>query len=81
MPDDTRSRLMACFQGVFPDLDESAILRLTQAACPAWDSLASVTLVRLVEEQFGMEMDLFDLDELDSFGAMEVYMRNRVPAL
>jgi len=75
--DDAQSRLVRCFQAVFPGVDESTVLGLTQAAYPAWDSLALVTLVRLIEEQFGVELDLFDIEELDSFTAMEAYIRNR----
>lgn len=74
--DDIQLRLMACFQAVFPEQDEKALVRLSQATHPGWDSLASVTLVRLVEEQFGVQMDLFDLEELDSFAAVERYIRN-----
>jgi acyl carrier protein len=74
--DDIQARLLACFQAVFPEQDEKAMVGLSQAMHSGWDSLASVTLVRLVEEQFGVQMDLFDLEELDSFAAMEKYIRN-----
>jgi acyl carrier protein len=74
--DDIQLRLLACFQAVFPEQDEKALAGLSQATYPNWDSLASVTIVRLIEEQFGVQMDLFDLEELDSFAAMEKYIRD-----
>jgi acyl carrier protein len=74
--DDIQTRLLACFQAVFPQRDDKALLELSQATYPDWDSLASVTLVRLIEEQFRVQLDLFDLETLDSFAAMEKYLRN-----
>ena len=74
--DDIQLRLLACFHAVFPEQNEEALVGLSQTTQPGWDSLASVTRVRLIEEQFGVQMDLFDLDELDSFAAMEKYIRN-----
>ena len=74
--DDIQTRLLACFQAVFPERNDQALMELSQAAYPGWDSLASVTLVRLIEEQFHIQLDLFDLETLDSFAAMEKYIRN-----
>ena len=74
--DDVASLLVKCFQGVFPGLDSSTILGLSQATYAPWDSLASVALVRVIEEQFGIQLDLFDLEQLDSFVAMEAYIRS-----
>jgi hypothetical protein len=74
--DDVQPRLLTCFQAVFPGRDAAALLRLNQASEPAWDSLASVTLVRLIEEQFNVQVDLFDMEEIDSFQTMENHIRN-----
>jgi acyl carrier protein len=74
--DDIQTRLLACFQAVFPERDEKALMQLSQATYPGWDSLASVTLVRLIEDQFHVQLDLFDLESLDSFDAMEKHLRN-----
>lgn len=78
--DDIQQQLLACFQAVFPNEEENALAVLSQATHPAWDSLASVTLVRVIEEQFGIQMDLFDIEELDSFHAVEAYLRHRMAA-
>ena len=39
-----------------------------------WDSLASVTLVAALQEEFGVEIDLGDLPELVSFHAVLRYL-------
>jgi len=39
-----------------------------------WDSLASVTLIHVVEQEFGVTIDLFDLEALDSYAALRQYL-------
>ena len=73
--EDVQQRLLACFQAVFPERDDKALMELSQETYSGWDSLASVTLVRLIEEQFGIQIDLFDLEELNSFSAMSNYLQ------
>ncbi|MCC7498574.1 MAG: acyl carrier protein [Bryobacterales bacterium] len=72
---DVQSRLLTCFRAVFPKLDDGALAGLSQPAHEGWDSLASVTLVRLIEDEFQVQFDLFDLEELDSFPALETRLR------
>jgi len=64
---DVRSRLAHCFSVVFPDLEESEIPRSSVASVSAWDSLASINLYSLVEEEFGIEISMEDLERLLSF--------------
>jgi acyl carrier protein len=47
-------RLTECFRSVFPDLSSDEILRASSASVATWDSLATVTLVSLIEEEFGV---------------------------
>jgi acyl carrier protein len=68
-----RARLERCFAAVFPDLPADAIAQARMDALPAWDSLATVTLVSVVEEEFGVRIDLDEpdaLEGLDSFEAL-----------
>jgi acyl carrier protein len=67
-------RLIGCFQTVFPDLPEAAIPVATQATVAAWDSIAAITLVNVIEEEFQVQMDLDALDELDSFERILKYI-------
>ena len=66
MPD-TRDRLVQCFKNVFPDLEEAEIPRATMERVEAWDSLASVTLIAIAEEDFGVEFLPDDLAHFVSF--------------
>jgi acyl carrier protein len=72
--DAIRDRLVACFQTVFPDLPEAEIPAATQALIAAWDSVAAITLVNVIEDEFGIEVDLDLLAELDSFSRIHEYV-------
>jgi acyl carrier protein len=54
---DLDTRLTAIFRVAFPSLDELAIPSATRDSVAAWDSIAAVTLARLVEEEFGPVFD------------------------
>lgn len=64
--DETKERLARCFRLVFPGLKvpaESA----SQETVPEWDSVASITLMNVVEEEFGIQMDFEAVSDLTSF--------------
>jgi acyl carrier protein len=42
-----------------------------------WDSVAAITLVNLIEDEFGFQMDLDLLPELDSFDRILAYIRTQ----
>jgi acyl carrier protein len=76
--DDTNRRLTKCFSAVFPELTENAIHSASPETVPAWDSLASVTLTTVVEEEFALEIDAEDIESLVSFQKLLEYLRARV---
>ena len=78
--DETRQRLTNCFQVVFPELPQNAIAGASTATVAEWDSIAAITLMNVVEDEFAMQMDLDDLAELDSFEKLYSYLRKRLPA-
>ena len=67
-------RLVRCFAAVFPNVRAEQIPDVSVDNVHEWDSLASVTLVALLEEEFGAQIDLFDLPELTSFKAVQNYL-------
>jgi acyl carrier protein len=75
--DHVQIRLVKCFQAVFPALPEDAILQCTQATNSAWDSIAAITLANVIEEEFGFQMDLEVLPELDSFDRVLSYVNTQ----
>ena len=70
-------RLTNCFKTVFPDLSETDIQSATQASVPAWDSIAAITLVNVIEEEFQFQMDFDLLGELDSYPRILQYLEQQ----
>ena len=60
-------RLKECFRSVFPNLSDDEILRASSASIATWDSLATVTLVSLIEEEFGVTIAPDEYEYLVSF--------------
>ena len=78
--DDTRARLQKCFVAVFPGLTPQAALAASPTTVPGWDSLSSVTLFTLIEEEFGLSLSVDALDEFGSFAQILVCLeRNGHP--
>jgi acyl carrier protein len=65
--DDLRDRLVRCFQAVFPDLGAAEIQRASMSSVARWDSVATITLVGVLEEEFGTQVPPQDLEQLVSF--------------
>jgi acyl carrier protein len=78
--DTIAQRLITCFQTVFPDLSETAIPHASQDSVAKWDSTAAIMLVNVVEDEFGIEMDLDRLAELDSFSRIHEYLTRELHA-
>jgi acyl carrier protein len=70
MVDDARGRLVRCFQAVFPGLSAEAAEKARPEAVPGWDSIATVTLLNVVEEEFRVQFEPEDLERLTSFDAL-----------
>ena len=62
-------RLLQCFRTVFPKLSEAQIRSASTDTVAEWDSLATAKLFSLVEEEFGVMLDIDQLDEMTSFAA------------
>lgn len=72
--DEVQNRLTKCFQIVFPDLPPSEIPKARQESVAAWDSVASITLLNVIEEEFQIEIDLELVAELDSYERVRQYL-------
>jgi acyl carrier protein len=64
---DIQERVTRCFSNVFPDLPDEEIARASTASVPAWDSVAHVTLLSSIAEEFGRPFEIEDYEELVSF--------------
>lgn len=68
-------RLIRCFQAVFPNLDDKQAVRATTANVSEWDSVASTNLIAVIEEEFGVEFPVSDIEKLDSFQKIANHLR------
>jgi acyl carrier protein len=74
--DNLDNRLVRCFSSVFPDLNEDQIRNASVDSVSAWHSLASVTLIAVLQEEFALQVNLADLPNLVSFSAVQNYVRH-----
>ena len=74
--DNLEHRLVRCFSSVFPELNEDQIRNASVDSVADWHSLASVTLISVVQEEFGVQVGLTDLPNLMSFSAVQNYVQH-----
>ncbi len=67
-------RLDRCFASVFPDLDPGAIRAANTDDTPTWDSSAMLTLIAVVEEEFGTRFKDEVLVNLVSYQAFVTHL-------
>jgi acyl carrier protein len=71
---DLASRLKTCFSIVFPTLSDGEIPHSSVATVGNWDSLATVTLVAVVEEEFGIQVVPEAVGDFQSFDLVLDYL-------
>ncbi|MGO9467600.1 MAG: acyl carrier protein [Isosphaeraceae bacterium] len=76
----TQARLIQCFSAVFPDLGENEIPQADRERLANWDSLANFSLISVIEEEFGIQIDADDVDRFVSFGSVLEYLQSKEPA-
>ena len=77
---DQDDRLVRCFASVFPTLSEEEIRASNVVPLFDLDSLAGVTFVTLIDQEFGVNVELPDLLEMGSFEAISQFLRKRNPS-
>jgi acyl carrier protein len=75
---DCDDRLMRCFVSTFPGATRDELRKAKFDAISGWDSLRGVTLVAVLEEEFGVQIDLPELLELETFDSVKRYLLKRV---
>jgi acyl carrier protein len=71
-------RLSNCFATVFPDLTPEEIPRASHASVATWDSLATVTLIAVIEEEFGVSVEPEAFDYMVSYDLALEYLEKKV---
>lgn len=74
-----KEKVVRCFSSVFPDLSEQEIYRASTASVAAWDSVAQVTLLATIAEEFGRSFELEDFEELVSYSLIINRLENQSP--
>jgi acyl carrier protein len=64
---DTRERLSRCFSVVFPKLSSQDVLAASPTSVAEWDSLAMVTLLTVIQEEFRIRLPFDNIDHFQSF--------------
>jgi len=73
-------RLAKCLSAVLPALPRAQMAGASNTTTKGWDSLATVTLVSLVEEEFGLQVPFEDLENFLSFAGMRDYLQRQAGA-
>jgi acyl carrier protein len=76
--DKVATGLSKCFAAVFPELTPAEILAATPATVKSWDSVATLNLLTVVEEEFAIEIDFTRLLESLSYEQIDAYIRKRL---
>ena len=76
--DNVEERLENLFKTVFPDLPFEKIRQASQDSVETWDSVAAITLLNLIEEEFGIQMDFDDIGDLTSFSRIAEYLKGKL---
>lgn len=74
---DVPARVAKCFSVVFPELTPEEIPQASQASVAGWDSAAGITLMNVLEEEFGIEIDFDQAADLTSYELVTLYLKER----
>jgi acyl carrier protein len=69
--DTTRTKLERCFSLTFPKLDPGQYPAATAETMADWDSVAQVTLLTVIGEEFGIDIDFEEFEGATSFQELE----------
>jgi acyl carrier protein len=73
--DKMAKRLASCFSTVLPELTAEEIPQADATSVKSWDSVATITLIAVVEEEFGIGIEVEDPAQFDSFERILAYLR------
>jgi acyl carrier protein len=71
---DIDRRLLSCFQAVFPEIEPNSLPDARSDAIETWDSLRTLLLVSVVEEEFAIRIPPRDYPSLRSYAAIRRYL-------
>lgn len=72
---DEQVRLVNCFATVFPELTRQEIPSASMGSLASWDSIAGITLLAVIEEEFGVSVSPDEVAGLVSFELVLDYLQ------
>ena len=75
MSKNIQESLINCFNTVFPELNYDDIPNASTDSVAAWDSLAAITLISVIEEEFSVSIAPENFEHLTSFEAINQYLQ------
>ncbi len=72
-----QSRVAVCFSHVFPSLRPEELPAASVASLALWDSVAHVTLLSSISEEFGVDFEVEDFEQLVSYQQIVDYLEKR----
>lgn len=76
--DEMEKRLASCFSAVLPELAPEEITHASATSVESWDSVATVSLIAVVEEEFGISIENEDPAKFNSFKNILTYLQETV---
>jgi acyl carrier protein len=70
-------RLMHCFSSTFPGASRDELRTSPLESISGWDSLRGVTLLAVLDEEFGVQLELSELLELNTFEGIKRHLVQR----
>jgi acyl carrier protein len=70
-----RSRLLECFRAVFPHVTDENLTTYSAETVSSWDSVTQVTLISVVEEDFGITVPEERYGQVTSFASLLVFLQ------
>ena len=71
---DVRARVARCFLNVFPDIKPEELPAASAASLKAWDSVAQVSLMSSIEEEFNLQLEIDAFEQLLSYDSIVGYL-------
>jgi acyl carrier protein len=75
---DLQARLTQCFSATFGALPAAEIPQASTDTVGEWDSMTTITLLSVVEEEFGVRVPPEDILRFTSYDGVLEYLRERV---
>lgn len=76
--DSLEKRLAACFTAVLPELKPEEVAGATASSFPGWDSVVTVTLLAVIEEEFGVTLADENPALFESYTSILTHLRKMV---